>query len=391
MSFDVTRRREAPSGVWKKMVLVNGQSPGPLIEVSTGDIVRVKVNNLIWDESTTINWHGIHQRNTTWMDGVAGISQCAIPPAKSFTYEFEIIDQRGTFCMVPVNARRRTLPDVILINGLAVFTNCNFTSSTWSSFMPPICEPSSRQFTTPMPNTTTRFRLINHSSFTYLYFTIDSHPYLTIIEIDGVEVEPITVPGIHLNIGQRYSVLVSPIHSTTTGSFVMRATIPKSCFLPYVPYTSEILESVNHQGTALLSYSPNPNSSLPQNIKPVVDIPQNCTNPPFNLPVPIRKMAAFPPDTAHPSRNTHQINFQFQQAGPTSYSPLPHSAQLWLSLPQTLDSGSDPGSYNNYNFPLNQQVLFLPDPNKTVQIAINSRDIMEHPFHLHGHTFQIVA
>ncbi|VBB83984.1 Putative Multicopper oxidase [Podospora comata] len=458
--FDVTHRREAPSGVWKKMVLVNGQSPGPLIEINTGDIVRVKVNNLIWDESTTIHWHGIHQRNTTWMDGVAGISQCAIPPGKSFTYEFEIIDQRGTFWYhahskvqytdglygpivvhdpderlpsdVDIAAERivfmggsfhaygedllesylqpssawspsmpgvEPLPDVILINGLAAFTNCNLTSSTWPSFMPPICEPSSRQFTTPMPNTTTRLRLINHSSFTSLYFTIDSHPYLTMIEIDGVEVEPITVPGIHLNIGQRYSVLVSPIHSTTTRYFVMRATIPKSCFLPYVPYTSEILQSVNHQGTALLSYSPNPNSSLPQNIKPVVDIPQNCTDLPFNLPVPIRKMAAFPPDTAHPSRNTHEINFQFQQAGPvnrifinrTSYSPLPHSTQLWLSLPQTLDSDSDSGSYTNYNFPLNQQVLLLPDLNKTVRIAINSRDIMEHPFHLHGHTFQIVA
>jgi len=47
--------------------------------------------------STIIHWHGIDQKNTTWMDGVLGVSGCAIPPGKSFTYEFKIIDQRGTF------------------------------------------------------------------------------------------------------------------------------------------------------------------------------------------------------------------------------------------------------------------------------------------------------
>jgi len=47
--------------------------------------------------STTIHWHGIDQKNTTWMDGVIGVSGCGIPPGKSFTYEFKIVDQRGTF------------------------------------------------------------------------------------------------------------------------------------------------------------------------------------------------------------------------------------------------------------------------------------------------------
>lgn len=31
------------------------------------------------------------------MDGVAGVSQCAIPPGSNFTYEFQVINQRGTF------------------------------------------------------------------------------------------------------------------------------------------------------------------------------------------------------------------------------------------------------------------------------------------------------
>lgn len=45
----------------------------------------------------TIHWHGIDQKNTTVMDGVQGITQCGIPPGKSFTYEFRPVNQRGTF------------------------------------------------------------------------------------------------------------------------------------------------------------------------------------------------------------------------------------------------------------------------------------------------------
>lgn len=59
--------------------------------------VRVRVNNLMANLSTTIHWHGIDQKETTWMDGVVGVSQCGIPPGQSFTYEFHIDDQRGTF------------------------------------------------------------------------------------------------------------------------------------------------------------------------------------------------------------------------------------------------------------------------------------------------------
>ncbi|KAI0160898.1 multicopper oxidase-domain-containing protein [Hypoxylon sp. FL1284] len=95
--FNTTQANAAPDGFPKPMVLVNEQSPGPLIEANTGDIIRVHVYNLMVNQSTTIHWHGINQRRTPWMDGVAGVSQCAIPPLQNFTYEFRVLDQRGTF------------------------------------------------------------------------------------------------------------------------------------------------------------------------------------------------------------------------------------------------------------------------------------------------------
>lgn len=95
--FHISQAYAAPDGFRKLMILVNGQSPGPLIEANAGDTVRVLVHNELRNESTSIHWHGIDQKNTTWMDGVTGVTQCGIPPGENFTYEFQIIDQRGTF------------------------------------------------------------------------------------------------------------------------------------------------------------------------------------------------------------------------------------------------------------------------------------------------------
>lgn len=45
-------------------------------------------------------------------------------------------------------------------------------------------------------------------------------------------------------------------------------------------------------------------------------------------------------------------------------------------------SAADANSYSSWDFGLDQQVLLVPDANKGAQIVINSRDAMEHPWHL---------
>ena len=41
--------------------------------------------------------HGINQVMTNWADGVVGITQCALQNGESYTYEFTLIGQVGTF------------------------------------------------------------------------------------------------------------------------------------------------------------------------------------------------------------------------------------------------------------------------------------------------------
>lgn len=63
----------------------NGRIPGPEIRVTEGDKVRIKFTNSL-PKATSIHWHGLNVPNN--MDGVPGVTQDAIQPGKSFTYEF---------------------------------------------------------------------------------------------------------------------------------------------------------------------------------------------------------------------------------------------------------------------------------------------------------------
>ncbi|KAJ7337089.1 hypothetical protein OS493_009941 [Desmophyllum pertusum] len=60
----------ADGSAQRNIILVNGQFPGPTLEVMEGAEVAVKVVNELVNEGLTIHWHGIHLRNNVWMDGV---------------------------------------------------------------------------------------------------------------------------------------------------------------------------------------------------------------------------------------------------------------------------------------------------------------------------------
>lgn len=63
----------------------NGQVPGPEIRVTEGDKVRINFTNNL-PKATTVHWHGLDVPND--MDGVPGVTQAAVEPGKSFSYEF---------------------------------------------------------------------------------------------------------------------------------------------------------------------------------------------------------------------------------------------------------------------------------------------------------------
>jgi len=60
-SFDLTLtwEKHAPDGFEKKMILTNGQFPGPLLEINYGDDVAVTVHNKM-PFNTKVHYHGTH-------------------------------------------------------------------------------------------------------------------------------------------------------------------------------------------------------------------------------------------------------------------------------------------------------------------------------------------
>jgi manganese oxidase len=80
---------------WKTLDVwgYNGSCPGPTIQVTQGDHVRIHVENRL-PESTSMHWHGIEV--PIEQDGVPWVSQRPIAPGEIFTYEFTV-HQEGTF------------------------------------------------------------------------------------------------------------------------------------------------------------------------------------------------------------------------------------------------------------------------------------------------------
>jgi len=79
----------------QKIVTVNGQFPGPTIEVYSGDTLVIKAVNLA-QYNVTLHWHGLRQLRNGWADGPEFVTQCPIRPGGSYTYRFTTQGQEGT-------------------------------------------------------------------------------------------------------------------------------------------------------------------------------------------------------------------------------------------------------------------------------------------------------
>jgi len=73
---------------------LNGTSPGPTIRVRQGQLLEVRLRNENVADGAALHWHGVDVPNAE--DGVAGVTQDAVPPGGTYTYRFPA-DQVGTY------------------------------------------------------------------------------------------------------------------------------------------------------------------------------------------------------------------------------------------------------------------------------------------------------
>ncbi|KAF3438897.1 hypothetical protein FNV43_RR17172 [Rhamnella rubrinervis] len=98
-SWTVTYGTLSPLGVPQQVILINGQFPGPRLDVVTNDNIILNLINKL-DQPFLLTWNGIKQRKNSWQDGVLG-TNCPIPPNSNYTYKFQTKDQIGSYTYFP--------------------------------------------------------------------------------------------------------------------------------------------------------------------------------------------------------------------------------------------------------------------------------------------------
>nr|CAB3461145.1 unnamed protein product [Digitaria exilis] len=97
--WKVTYGTKSLLGVPQKVILINGEFPGPRINCSSNNNIVVNVFNQL-DQPLLFHWNGMQHRKNSWMDGLMG-TNCPILPNTNFTYKWQPKDQIGTFFYFP--------------------------------------------------------------------------------------------------------------------------------------------------------------------------------------------------------------------------------------------------------------------------------------------------
>ncbi|KAG0002957.1 hypothetical protein BGZ65_002166 [Modicella reniformis] len=423
--WKVTSTTLAPDGVTRPVILVNEKYPGPKIEVNRGDSVTVVVENAL-DVPTSFHWHGLTMRGDPWYDGVAGMNQCPIPAGTNFTYahwwhahfENQYIDglvgaiiirdppetdpflhaydeertvilsdwyhqPTGTLLtqyLNPDSKGNEPVPNSGLINGKGVF-DCSKVQGN----LP--CAQGERAVIHFVPNRRYRLRIINTGASAPMLFSIDNH-LMQVIEADGTELNPIMVESLPINTGQRYSVIV--IANQDVQNYWMRAEIGTAC-IPITPTNLDpvILGEIRYQGAGAAT----PTSQGRFVPTPVEKGQPALVNPAFEAACEDLDLYSLhplkPQPILEPITNSFLVRIQFKKG------PVDDIVRGYMNDITFSNDAWNPTIVQNMNtsavYGINQHVMKIERRDAIVQIILDNSLGGEHPFHLHGHTFQVIA
>lgn len=402
--FNLTWVMANPDGLYERKVIgVNNTWPLPVIEVNKGDQLVVNMINGLGDKATSMHFHGMYQNGTNEMDGPSMVTQCPIPPGSSFTYNFTV-NQNGTYwyhCHVDFCYPDGYRQALIVHDEDAYFIDeykeeFVLTISDWyhdlvediapdfiGIYNPSGAEPIPKSFLlndtqnsslSVEPNTTYMLRLINTGAFVAQYFYIEDHD-LTIVEIDGVYVEPAVAQTLYIAAAQRYSVLVTTKNTTDKNYNIV--TVADSVLLDVIPSDLKL------NNTNWLEYNPSAAHDEAVVTLDVVDTLPAFDD--FSL-VPYDKTPLFEDPDQTILLSVAMI--ELDNGKPYAFlNDITYTVPKVPVLYTVLSSGNlstNAEVYGEYTHP------FVLEHNDVVEVVLNNADSGSHPFHLHGHNFQVI-
>lgn len=234
--FDLTAERttvKLDNGKTVEAWTFNGSSPGPELRVTEGDRVVVTLRNKDIEDGVSIHWHGIAVPCS--QDGIAGVTQDAVPPGGQFTYAFIAPETPGTYWYhshqmssiqvgkgllgaLIIEPKATSEPDAPILEATALYQQLGSSS---------LLNGSAKGLSVPgRPGEQLRLRLINAGNET-MAFNVDGAPF-RVAAMDGHELHE---PGlleetiVPIGAGQRYDLL---IEVPKTGQVIVRSPSAKS-------------------------------------------------------------------------------------------------------------------------------------------------------------------
>nr|AEL16568.1 laccase [Cerrena sp. CTL-2011] len=391
----------APDGFTRPAVLAGGTFPGPLITGNKGDTFQLNVVNDLTNadmmKSTSIHWHGFFQKGTNWADGPSFVNQCPIPTGTSFLYEFQAGDQagtywyhshlstqycdglRGAFVVYDPADPHKDLYDVDDENTVITLADWYHTLAHKNVDVPvadsTLINGLGRNVKGPADAPLAvigvesgkryRFRLVSTSCEPNYKFSIDGHD-MVIIEVDGVNSQPLEVDSIQIFAGQRYSFILNANQSVDNYWIRANPNVGTPGFTGGI--NSAILR---YNGAAVVE----PTTSQTDPKKP---LRESELHPLVPTPVPGLPTVGGVDVAKHLVVGLTPNGLLYTINGNPFISP---SVPVLLQILSGANTAQDL---------LPQGVIELPF-NKTIELSL-AADVIAgpHPFHLHGHNFHVV-
>lgn len=397
--------RTNPDGMHEKqMIGFNGVWPLPDIHINKGDRLVLRLTNGFEDLPTSLHFHGLfhssHDENLNQMDGPQMVTQCPIMPGDTYVYNFTVPDQVGTYWYHSHSGAQYTdgmraafiVHDddepfeydeemVIQLADLYHKPYYQVVDEFLSRYNPTGAEPvpenilfnntvnASLSF---QPDRTYLLRFINVGNFVSQYIFMEDHEF-TIVEVDGVYVTPNTTNALYISTGQRYSVLVRSKPNADKNYALMQ--IMDETMLDVIPPTLQL------NRTNQVTY----NKDAPAAVKYELPSFDAVTNDFFLTPLAGDELLAdydyrISLDVVMDNL-VDGVNYAFFNN--ITYVP-PKVPTLVTAVTAPEDLVKNPQIYgDNVN-------AFVLEDGEIVEIVLNNYDDNRHPFHLHGHSFQIV-
>ncbi|KAF8267114.1 laccase 1 [Lactarius quietus] len=404
-NLSIANANISPDGNPRAVTLADGTFPGPLIVGQKSAEFSINVVDDLTDPSmdlaTSIHWHGLFQKKTNYVDGPSFVTQCPLVPNESFLYDFKALDQAGTFwyhshfktqycdglrgplVIYDANDPHLGLYDVDNESTVITLADWYHYLSTESPAIPAFNStlingkgryPGGPAVPLAVVNVTQgiryRFRVVSISCDPSFIFSIDSHQ-LTVIEVDGIETQPLVIDSLEIFAGQRYSLVLNA--NKPVANYWIRS-LPDAAGRDFSNLTN--LAILSYTGAPVANPTEDPTVNIPVSTLPLVE---TNLHPLVSNPVPGEPFAGGADINIDLVVAFNRSLFQFSVNNVTFESPtVPVLLQI-LSGAQNASDLLPAGS------------IYGLEPNKSVELTIPGGAAGgPHPVHLHGHTFWVV-